>query len=89
MAEIDSNTPQRHNPRQVPGILSASSGRPFPYQSDWVHPTVFWIMNGWNDFEGNMEAGAGACGACYWPALGSISGHSKDMTWKSYASIQK
>jgi hypothetical protein len=88
-AEIDAQTPQRDNPRQVPGILSASSGAPFPYQSDWVHPTVFWIMNGWNAFEGNMAAGAGACGACYWPVLGSISGDSKAMTWDSYASIQQ
>jgi Pentapeptide repeats (8 copies)/G8 domain len=61
----------------------------FPFQSDWVHPTVFWMMNGWNDFEYNMAAGAGACGACYWPVLGTISGPSKNMAWKSYASIQK
>jgi hypothetical protein len=71
-AELDANTPQRDNPRQVTGILSASSGRPFPYQSDWVHPSVFWIMNGWNEFEGNMAADEGACGACYWPVLGSV-----------------
>ena len=77
------------NPRKVPGILSAATGPPFPFQSDWVHPTVFWIMNGWNDFEYNMAAGAGACGACYWPVLGTISGPSKNMAWKSYASIQK
>jgi hypothetical protein len=61
----------------------------FPFLSDWVHPTVFWMMNGWNDFEYNMAAGAGACGACYWPVLGTISGPSKNMAWKSYASIQK
>ncbi len=77
------------NPRKVPGILSAATGPPFPFQSDWVHPTVFWFMNGWNDFEYNMAAGAGACGACYWPVLGSISTHSKDLKWDSYASIQK
>ena len=36
-------------------------------------PSVFWITNGWNDFIGNMAAGAGACGAAYWfvPALNS------------------
>jgi hypothetical protein len=27
---------------------------------------VFWITNGWNDFVGNMAAGANACGAAYW-----------------------
>ena len=29
-------------------------------------PSVFWITNGWNDFQGNMAAGAGMCGVCYW-----------------------
>ncbi|MGB7292058.1 MAG: pentapeptide repeat-containing protein [Thermodesulfobacteriota bacterium] len=61
----------------------------FPFLSDWVHPTVFWFMNGWNDVEYNMAAGAGACGACYWPVLGSISTFSKNLKWDSYASIQK
>ncbi len=82
------------NPRKVPGILSAASipggltSPFFAYQSDVVRPSVFWMMNGWNDFEYNMAAGATACGACYWPVLGSISGHSRHMTWESYASIQ-
>ena len=67
------------NPRMVPGILSdnqdpkepkfatpnvANPG--FPYRSDVEYPTVFWITNGWNDFIGNMAAGAGTCGAAYW-----------------------
>jgi hypothetical protein len=61
----------------------------FPYLTDWARPTVFWIMNGWNDIEGNMAAGAGACGACFWPVDGKISGPSKNMAWTSYASILK
>jgi len=84
------------NPRKVPGILSAASPLSgsltpplFAYQSDFVNPSVFWMMNGWNDFEYNMAAGATACGACYWPVLGSISGHSMHMKWESYSSIQK
>ncbi len=36
------------------------------FLSDVRTPTVFWISNGWNDFVGNMAAGAGACGSCYW-----------------------
>ena len=56
------------NLRKVPGILAAPDLYPipaeyFPYQSDDDHPTVFWIMNGWNDFQDNMAAGAGTCGA--------------------------
>ena len=68
------------NPRNIPGILAdnqdptsfkkmnkdnvANPG--FVYRSDNEYPTVFWISNGWNNFQGNMAAGAGACGAAYW-----------------------
>jgi cell migration-inducing and hyaluronan-binding protein len=56
------------NNRKVPGILSynGTDFPAFPYRSDNEHPSVFWITNGWNDFIGNMAAGAGTCGACYW-----------------------
>ena len=57
------------NPREVPGILAAKyTDIPHlpPYHTDTDNPTVFWIMNGWNDFRYNMAAGAGTCGACYW-----------------------
>jgi hypothetical protein len=64
------------NPREVPGIFAwdqpdeSPPGQDkhlgFPYRSDAEYPTVFWITNGWNNFVGNMAAGAGACGAAYW-----------------------
>jgi hypothetical protein len=79
------------NPRQVPGILASpdSPGTEMvPFHSDYDHPTVFWIMNGWNDFEYNMAAGAGTCGACYWLVPGANSGLSRHMQWESYASLQ-
>ena len=60
-----------------------------PFHSDWDHPTVFWIMNGWNDFENNMAAGAGTCGVCYWLLPGINSGGSRNMNWTSYASEQQ
>ena len=79
------------NPRMVPGILAG--GPPtvsnFPYNSDFSQPAVFWIMNGWNDFQYNMAAGAGACGACYWLVPGGNSGMSKNQKWESYASMQQ
>ena len=59
-----------------------------PFHSDYDHPTVFWIMNGWNEFVGNMAAGAGTCGACYWLVPGANSAHSRHQTWTSYASMQ-
>ena len=63
----------------------------FPFHSDFNHPSVFWIMNGWNDFIGNMAAGAGTCGACYWLVPGANSGMSRmaNMGWLGYASRQK
>jgi hypothetical protein len=68
------------NDRKVPGIFSAVWTKKsltdendktlppeaFPFRSDYDHPAVFWIANGWNDFIGNMAAGAGACGTAYW-----------------------
>ncbi len=65
------------NPRKVPGILSAAfTDHQYnsPYHSDSETPTVFWIMNGWNDFQYNFAAGAGSCGACYWLTPGYNSG---------------
>jgi hypothetical protein len=83
----------KQNPRNVPGILAAPnlhgfSGDDFPYRSDYNNPTVFWIMNGWNDFQHNMAAGAGTCGACYWLVPGWNSGLSSGLKWESYASMQ-
>jgi len=69
------------NLQKIPGILAATGDQAngnkldnntvlpdeaFPYRSDYDHPAVFWISNGWNDFIGNMAAGAGTCGAAYW-----------------------
>ncbi|MGH7058753.1 MAG: hypothetical protein ACREFH_00070 [Stellaceae bacterium] len=59
----------KQNPRKVPGILAYNGPEDtfrFPQRSDNEFPTVFWIPNGWNNFEGDMAAGAGACGASYW-----------------------
>src|SRR5579885_612064 len=83
------------NPRDVPGILTHadSPGPPgfdnFPYFSDANHPAVFWIMNGANDFEYNMAAGAGTCGACYWFVPGAVSGPSQYEHWFGYAGEQQ
>ena len=67
------------NPRSIPGILSDNTDNTIvkfpspnvanpglPYRSDNEYPTMFWITNGWNNFQGNMAAGAAACGVCYW-----------------------
>ena len=46
-------------------------------------------MNGWNDFEYNMAAGAGSCGICYWLPAGANSGPSRYEYWTGYASRQR
>jgi hypothetical protein len=81
------------NPRKVPGILAAPNlhatvGDDVPYRSDYQQPTIFWVMNGYNEFRDNMAAGAGTCGLCYWLLPGINSGMSRDMKWSSYASMQ-
>jgi hypothetical protein len=87
------------NPRQVPGILASPDAimfRPPPdttehvrFESDRETPAVFWITNGWNDFQGNMAAGAGMCGICFWQVPASISGPSRSQKWESYAAEQR
>lgn len=93
-AAVDNAT----NPRKVPGILTATVPATaknaagfdnFPFYSDSNNPSVFWIMNGWNEFNYNMAAGAGTCGACYWLVPGAISGPSRDRKWFGYASEQR
>ncbi|HEX7288012.1 MAG TPA: G8 domain-containing protein [Candidatus Angelobacter sp.] len=88
------------NKRQVPGILAAPYPDPanlpknraqeeVPYHTDIDHPAVFWITNGWNDFQYNFASGAGTCGACYWLVPAANSTMSRHEYWWSYASEQK
>jgi hypothetical protein len=60
-----------------------------PYHSDIDHPSVFWITNGWNDFQYNLAAGSGTCGVCYWFVPAATSGMSRYEKWWSYASEQR
>ena len=80
------------NPRKVPGIYSSFINDPrvenVPFQTDYHHPTIFWISNGWNDFQYNMAAGATTCGTCYWLVPAANSTLSRNQLWNSYASVQ-
>src|SRR5260370_7360891 len=51
------------NPREVPGILAHVGihkdfpprvDKDFPYDSDYTHPPLFWLTNGWHHFTPNM-----------------------------------
>ena len=82
------------NDRQVPGIFAyyqTTNGvgiPPVPYQTDINNPTIFWSLNGWNDWEYNLAAGAETCGLCYWMVAANVSGGSRMMNWTGYASEQ-
>jgi hypothetical protein len=69
------------------GCVSGYSN--LPIYSDSQNPSVFWIMNGMNDFQYNLAAGAATCGACYWFVPGAISGASQTEKWFGYASEQQ
>lgn len=49
--------------------------------SDAVYPTMFWIMNAYNEFVGNQAVGVHGFGACYWPLSSSVSGPSVYLHW--------
>ena len=79
------------NPRQVPGILASpdeTGAFSVKFESDKNNPAVFWITNGWNDFQGNMAAGAGMCGVCFWELPAANSGPSASQSWQFYATEQ-
>jgi hypothetical protein len=78
------------NDRTVPGILAEPEdpGVAPPFHSDWEFPTVFWIMNGWNEFQYNFASSAGTCGVCYWLLPGGISGPSQYEYFEGYAGQQ-
>ncbi|HZX26143.1 MAG TPA: G8 domain-containing protein [Telluria sp.] len=49
--------------------------------SDASFPTMFWIMNAYNEFVGNQAVGVGGFGACYWPLSDTVSGPSTSLHW--------
>lgn len=49
--------------------------------SDSLYPSMFWIMNAYNEFVGNHSAGVHGFGACYWPLSSSVSGPSVNLHW--------
>ncbi|MCX5905925.1 MAG: hypothetical protein NTY64_01715 [Deltaproteobacteria bacterium] len=82
------------NPRNVPGITAKvqdTGANLLKFAGDVIHPSVFFIMNGYNTLEGNMAAGAGTCGSCYWFAPARMSGLSINKLysydWEGYPSI--
>ena len=63
-------------------------GENVPFHSDYDHPDRVLDHERLERLRGNMAAGAGTCGACYWLVPGANSGPSRHQTWESYASMQ-
>lgn len=49
--------------------------------SDSVYPSMFWLMNTYNELVGNQAVGVEGFGACYWPLSSSVSGSSVNLHW--------
>ena len=78
----------------MPGILAEAYQvgqlmTRFHISTDSDHPTVYWMTNGWNDFQYNVAAGAGTCGMCYWLTPAGNSGASRYEYWTGYSAEQQ
>lgn len=68
--------------RAIPPILTRMYDWSLP-GADSLYPSMFWIMNAYNDFTGNQAVGTGGFGVCYWPLSSSVSGVSRELSWAS------
>ncbi len=66
--------------RFIPPILN-TMGDGTVQGSDASYPSMFWIMNAYNEFVGNQAVGVHGFGACYWPLSSSVSGPSTSFHW--------
>lgn len=56
--------------------------------SDTFFPSMFWIMNAYNEFVGNKAAGPEGFGICYWLFGPEVSG-ARNMAWSSQTPARK
>lgn len=68
--------------RYIPPILNAMNDGSVQ-GSDAAYPTMFWMMNTYNEFVGNQAVGVQGFGVCYWPLSSSVSGPSMRLHWAS------
>jgi hypothetical protein len=77
--------------RYVPPILDgaiAASGQTAPTQnagSDTYMPTMFWMMNAYNEFVGNAAVGVHGFGSCFWFLGSAVSGPSQFLEFDGLA----
>lgn len=75
-----SQTPTSPEYRFIPPILNHMNDLSIQ-GSDAVYPTMFWMMNAYNEFVGNQAVGVHGFGSCYWPLSSSVSGPSTKFHW--------
>jgi hypothetical protein len=84
----DSDSPEaRFIPPILNGVNDPTGSATQQLQgSDAAYPTMFWMMNAWNEFVGNQAVGLGGFGVCYWPLSSSVSGPSTSLHWAANTS---
>ena len=70
-------------------IIRKTRARCRDFSLHYGNPTLFWISNGWNDFQYNQASGTGSCGVCYWLIPVNNSGESAGEYFKYYAGQQR
>ena len=75
-----SQTPTSPEYRFIPPILNYMNDLSIQ-GSDAVYPTMFWMMNAYNELVGNQAVGVHGFGSCYWPLSSSVSGPSTKFHW--------
>jgi hypothetical protein len=79
--------------RVVPPILDgsmdannpASFGPNSPTGSDSYMPTMYWMMNAYNEFVGNAAVGVHGFGSCFWLLGSAVSGPSMNTDFDGFA----
>lgn len=76
--------PSSPTARAMPAILNSSG-----VISDTASPTMFWVMNAWNEFVGNAAVGVMGFGACFWLLGSTVSGASRHLHFEGYADFNR
>lgn len=82
--------------RYLPPILDGSASSPSPgapatlrVGSDTYMPTMYWMMNAYNEFVGNAAVGVHGFGSCFWLLGSGVSGPSQGLGFEGLANYNR
>ena len=82
--------------RYLPPILDGSAANPSPgapaalrVGSDTYMPTMYWMMNAYNEFVGNAAVGVHGFGSCFWLLGSGVSGPSQFLGFEGLANYNR